>query len=332
MDYKSIIADITAKKFKPIYFLHGEEPYFMDLISDKLQENVLEEHERDFNQSIFYGKDADPLTIISDAKAYPMMSERRLVVIREAQDVKNWDLFASYFKQPNPQTILLIAHKYKKIDGRKAIFKDVAKSGILFESQKVKDYQLVDWISNYVKTTGFTISPKASFLLADFLGNNLNKIVNELDKLAIILQKGTLISDAHIEENIGISKDYNIFELSDAISSTDLTKAMKIVYYFEQNPKAADLVPVISNLFSLFVNLMKIQVIPNKSKENLAQQLKLHPFYVTKLIQASKSYNIKKVAQNIEILHEYDLKSKGLGNTSFTPGELMREMVYKLLN
>ena len=332
MDHRSIISEISSGKFQKIYFLHGEEPYFMDLITEKIMELALEEHERDFNQSIYYGKDADPLAIISDAKSYPMMAQRRLVVIREAQTIKDWDVFEKYFEQPNEQTVLVINHKYKKADTRKKVFKTVAKNGLMFNSEKVKDYQLVDWISNYVKNTGFTISPKASFLLADFLGNDLNKIVNELDKLSIVLQKGTMINDTHIEENIGISKDYNIFELTDAITSTDLTKAMKIVYYFEQNPKAADLVPVISNLFSLFLNMMKIHFLPNKSKDAVAQNLKLHPFYVTKLIQASKSFPAKKIASNIEILHEYDLKSKGLGNSSFSQGELMREMVYKLLN
>ncbi len=332
MDHKAVINNIRQKKFEQIYLLHGEEPYFIDLITDEIVAHALEDHERDFNQTTFYGKDADPLAIVSEAKGYPMMSERRLVVIREAQNIRDWDAFESYFAQPSPQTVLVINHKYKKADSRKKVFKTLAKNGLVFASEKVKDYQLVDWISNYVKTTGFSISPKASFLLADFLGNDLSKIVNELDKLSIVLQKGTMINDTHIEENIGISKDYNIFELTDAITSTDLTKAMKIVYYFEHNPKAADLVPVIGNLFNLFINMMKIHFLPNKAKDVVAQNLKLHPYYVSKLITASKSFPPKKIAANIEILHEFDLRSKGLGNASFSQGELMRELVYRLLN
>ena len=213
MDFKSIIQQIEKKEFKPLYLLHGEEPYYIDLISKALVDNVLEEHERDFNQTVLYGKDADVLAIVSEAKGYPMMAERRLVVIREAQDLKDIDKLESYCASPNPTTVFVLAYKYKKLDARKKITKELAKNGLVYTSDKVKEYKLIDWINTYLKTTEYAITPKAASLLAEFLGNDLSKITNELDKLALLLQKGTTINEIHIEENIGISKDYNVFEL-----------------------------------------------------------------------------------------------------------------------
>jgi DNA polymerase-3 subunit delta len=332
MPYRSIIQDVKNKKFKPVYLLHGEESYYIDLISKEIQEQALEEHERDFNQTVLYGKDTDVLTIVSEAKGYPMMSERRLVVIREAQDLKNIDDLESYCSQPNPTTVLVLAYKYKKFDSRKKLLKEITKHGQVFLSDKVRDYQLVDWITNYLKTTEYSITPKAATLLADFLGNDLSKITNELDKLALLLQKGTTINEVHIEENIGISKDYNVFELINAISVRDVQKAMKIVHYFEHNPKSANIVQVVSMVFQLFSRLMRIHFLNNKSNDAVAQALKVHPFATRDLIKATTIYPPKKISSNISILHEYDLKSKGVNNSSFTEGDLMRELIFKLMH
>lgn len=332
MDHKAIIKDIENKKFEKVYFLHGEEAYFIDEITKALVDNVLEEHERDFNQAIMYGKDSEVLNIISEAKGYPMMAERKLVIIKEAQDLKDFDLLESYFSSPSDKTVFVINYKHKTFDTRKKIAKVIAQSGIMFKSENLKDYQLPEWITNYVRTVGYSITSKASILLSEFLGSDLSRITNELNKLFLLLEKGTAINDIHIEENIGISKDYNPFELTNAISVRDVPKAFKIANYFEHNPKAGDMMVVVPTTFNFFTRLMRIHFLPIKTKEGVAAALKIHPFVATQLINASKVYNPKKIAANIAILHEYDLKAKGIGNSSFSQGDLMREMIYRLLH
>lgn len=331
MDYKAIIKDIQNKKFEKIYFLHGEEGYFIDEITKALIDNVLEEHERDFNQVIMYGRDSEFLTIISEARGYPMMSEKKLVIIKEAQDLKDFDKLEPYFENPSDLTVFVINYKYKTFDTRKKIAKTVAKNGLIFKSEKLKEYHLAEWISNYVKSVGYGITSKASILLSEFLGNDLSRIVNELDKLFILIEKGTDINDVHIEENIGISKEYNPFELTNALTARDVTKAFKIVNYFEHNPKAGDMMVIVPSAFGLYSKLMKIHFLPNKNPQSIATELGIHPFVATQLINATKIYDKKKIAANISILHEYDLKSKGIGNATFSQGELMKEMIYRLL-
>jgi len=332
MPHKTIIKDIQNKKFEKVYFLHGEEGYFIDEITKALVDNVLEEHERDFNQAIMYGKDSEVLTIISECKGYPMMAERKLVIIKEAQDLKAFDDLESYFENPSDRTVFVINYKHKTYDTRKKIAKIVAKNGLIFKSEKVKEYQLPEWIATYVKSVGYGITPKASILLSEFLGNDLSRITNELEKLFLLLEKGTDINDVHVEENIGISKDYNAFELINAIAVRDVLKAFSIVNYFEHNPKAGDMMVVVPTAFNFFSRLMRIHFLPNKTKEGVAAALKVHPFVASEQIKATKVYNAKKIASNIAILHEYDLKSKGIGNSSFSQGDLMREMIYRLLH
>ncbi len=332
MDHKLIIQDIKQGKFEKIYFLHGEEAYFIDAITDAIIEHALEEHERDFNQTILYGKDSDALSIISEAKGYPMMAERRLVVLKEAQDFRGLEDLTPYFESPSEQTIFVVNYKYKKYDTRKKSIKAAAKNGIVFKSDKVPEYKLAEWISAFVSSSGYSVTPKASMLIAEFLGNDLSKIVNELDKLQILVEKGTTINEIHIEENIGISKDYNVFELINAISARDITKANKIVDYFDHNPKATSIIVVVSNLFNHFSKLMKIHFLQNKSREAVAQAVRVPPFVAGQLLSSTKIYNPKKIAANIAILHEYDLKSKGVENSSFTHGQLMKELVYQLMH
>ncbi|MDB0011214.1 DNA polymerase III subunit delta [Crocinitomicaceae bacterium] len=334
MDYKAIIKDIQNKKFEKIYFLHGEEGFFIDEITNALIENVLEPHEKDFNQAIIYGKDADVLSVVSEAKGYPMMASRKLVIVKEAQEIKDKDftLFESYLDQPSELTVFVINYKHKTFDTRKKLAKSAAKNGLMFKSDKVKDYLLAEWISNYVKSVGYGISSKASILLAEFLGSNLSKISNELDKLFILLEKGTTINEIHVEENIGISKDFNPFELINAISVRDVNKAYQIAKYFEHNPKAGDIHQVIPSAFGFFSKIMKVHFLSNKTKDAVATALKVHPFVASQMINASKVYNPKKIASNIAILHEYDLKSKGINNSSFPQNELMREMLFRLLH
>ena len=258
MDYKLIIKDIQAKKLEKIYFLHGEEAYFIDEITKAITENALEEHERDFNQVIIYGKDAEPLSLMSELKNYPMMAARKLVILKEAQDFKQMDDLESYFEHPSDTTIFVVNYKYKTFDARKKLMKFATTNGIVFKSEKVKDYQLGSWIEFYLKTLGFKITSKASMLLSEFLGNDLGRIVNEIDKLAILIEKDTTINDIHIEENIGISKDYNVFELNNALAVKDVAKAFKIVDYFAHNPKATEIIVVISTVFNYYSRLMRV--------------------------------------------------------------------------
>lgn len=332
MDYKAVIKSIRDKKYEPIYFLHGEEPFFIDAISKVIAEEVLDESERDFNQTVVYGKDCDPAQILSLAKQFPMMSERQVIIIREAQDIKNWDLFENYFKQPQPSTLLVICHKYKKFDTRKKVYKGLAGNSVIFLSDKVKDYQLTSWIAKYVQDIGYGITDKASSLLAEFLGNDLGRIINELEKLSILLEKGTKINDVHIEENIGISKDYNVFELVNAIGELNILKANRIIQYFEHNPKAANIVVIIPNIFTFFQRLMTIHFLANKTPENVAMNLKIPPFVAKEQIRYAKLFPPKKIAQNIAYLREYDLKSKGVNSSNLSQGQLLKELVYLLMH
>ena len=304
----------------------------MDLITAAVVKHALQDHERDFNQTILYGKDADVLSLISELKGYPMMAERRLVVLKEAQDFKAMEDLAAYFESPSNQTVFVINHKYKTYDTRKKSMKSVAKNGLVFKSEKIKEYRLPDWIKEKVVSMGYSISPKACMLLAEFLGNDLSRIVNELDKLQILVEKGTTINEIHIEENIGISKDYNVFELINAVGARNVEKANRIVDYFDHNPKATSIIVVISNLFNHYSRLMRIHFIENKSREAIAASLKVHPFVAGELVNSSKIYNPKKIAANIAVLHEYDLKSKGVGNSSFTEGQLMKELIFRLMH
>lgn len=329
---QEIIKTIKAKEFAPVYLLHGEEPYFIDLITGAILKYGLEEHEKDFNQTILYGKDCDPSLLFAQAKQFPMMAERQVVVLKEAQDLKQWDWLDNYMKNVVPTTILVIAYKYKKIDGRKKFLKDIKKVGIVYQSDKIRDYELPAWISKYVRSVGFTITEKAVQLMAHATGNNLSKITNELEKLSIVLEKGTTISDVHIEENIGISKDYNVWELASAVEERQIYKALEIVRYFEQNPKATAGVVVVSTLFETFKRLMYMHFSSQMSDQEIAGALRMNPYFVKKSKQALKIFPVKKTAKNISILQEYDLKFKGVDRGSATDGELYKELIYRLLH
>ncbi len=332
MELRKLEIDLKNKQFSPVYILHGEEAYFIDKLCQLIINHALQEHERDFNQHIVYGRDAEYLSITGELKGYPMMAERRLVVIKEAQDFKDLEKLEAYISNPCETSILVICHKYKKINGKKKIIRNCKSTGIIFGSEKIKDYKLQDWVVSFIKKQGYEINSKAAMLLVEHIGNDLSRMVNEIKKLLLLIEKGTMISDVHIEENIGISKDYNIFELTNAVSELDISKANQIVYYFNNNPKSANTIVVVSSLFKLFSQLMKIHFTKNKTRENIAATLRVHPFVAGKLIQSSRKFSSRKIASNIEILHEYDLKSKGVNFTATNKGPLMKELIFKLLH
>ncbi|MFT7344459.1 MAG: DNA polymerase-3 subunit delta [Lentimonas sp.] len=331
MSVEQIIRDIKAKKFSPVYLLHGDEPYFIDAIMDAIIENGLAEEERDFNQAILYGIDITPGDAINEVKKFPMMAERRIVVVKEAQNLKKADELEAYVANPNPQTIFVFCHKNKPLNGNSKLFKAFKKTAVIFKSDKIKEYQVPNYIEKLVKEKGYSITPKASNLLANHIGSDLARINGELEKLSLLVEKGSTINEVHIEENIGISKDYNLFELINSIAKRDVVKAFSIVSYFKSNPKSGALVPVVSTLFTMHYRLMYLHF-SKKSDAEHAKQFRMHPFGLKELKTSLKIYPPSKVSANINTLLEYDLKSKGLGAANVNEHELMRELIFKLMH
>ncbi len=332
MEYLDIISDLKKKIYKPVYFLSGEEPYFIDKISDFIEKKILDEAEREFNQTVLYGRDTDVGTIIGEAKRYPMMSDKMVIIVKEAQNIRNIEELDSYISNPLESTILVICYKYKTLDKRKSFPKTVAKKGILFESKKLYENKIPDWINSYLKEKKYTVSPKSSQLLTEYLGTDLGKISNELDKLMINLPPGTEITPDHIQMNIGISKDFNTFELNDALTKRDVVKANRIVNYFAANSKEHPLVLTIASLNSFFVKLLRYHGLEDKSKESAARALGVHPFFVNDYIAAAKHYPMQKLKAIAGYLREYDLRSKGIDNASADDGALMKELIWKILH
>lgn len=333
--YLEILKDIRNKNFKPVYFLMGEESYFIDLITDAIIENALTDDERDFNQTIMYGSDVDNYaTVVNAAKRYPMMAQRQLVVVKEAQQISNIELLSFYLKQPLASTILVINHKHGVVKSKK-LLSEVEQVGVLYESKKLYDNQLPAFINNYVAASGRTIENKAMQMIADFIGSDLNRLTSELDKLRISMgEANTRITPDDVERNVGVSKDFNNFELLNAIVTRNVIKANQIVNYFERNPKSNPFVVTISVLFGFFSNLMIAYFATDKSEQGLMQELKLRStFQARDYVTAMRNYNAFKCIDVIALLRLYDARSKGIGATSnTTEGELLREMVYKIMH
>lgn len=330
---KQIVEEIKSKNTKPIYFLMGEEAYYIDKISDYIENNILSEEEKGFNQMVLYGRDVTVEDIVANAKRFPMMAEKQVVIVKEAQHLSRYiDKLLSYAENPQPSTVLVICYKYKTIDKRKKLAKTVAEVGCLFESKKLYENQVSDWIAAVLKGKGYQIQPKASHMLVEFLGTDLSKISNELDKLAVILDKGTMINATHIEQNIGISKDYNNFELRKAIGDKELVKANQIIQYFAQNPKNNPLVMTISLLNSYFTQLLLYHGLKDKGKINVGRMLRINPYFVAEYQRAAKNYPMRKVAQVISTLREADLKSKGVGASNLAQGDILKELLFKIMH
>ncbi|WP_282042818.1 DNA polymerase III subunit delta [Winogradskyella flava] len=332
-DVKQLVAAIKKGDIKPIYFLMGEEAYYIDKISDFIEDNILDEAEKGFNQMVLYGRDVSIDDIVSNAKRYPMMAERQVVIVKEAQDLsRTIEKLAQYAENPQPTTVLVVNYKYKKLDKRKALYKTISKSGgVVFESKKLYESQVPDWIRRVLKGQGYDISPKAAQMLVEFLGTDLSKVNNELDKLRIVLPEGTQITPEHIEENIGISKDFNNFELRKAVGERNVVKAHQIAKYFADNPKDNPMVVSVSLLFSFFSQLLHLHGLTDKSPRSVASALKVNPYFVNEYLTAARNYPMKKVSSIIALLREFDVKSKGVGSNAVSQGDLLKELLVRIL-
>jgi len=343
MEHLRIIRDIEMKNFKPVYFLMGEEPYFIDQITDYIEDKVLDEASKAFGQTVIYGRDVTMDQVVSLAKGFPMMGDKQVVIVKEAQDMKEWKSrkkedeednelrsLENYMNNPTPSTILVFNYKHKTLDKRKKLYKTIDKKGLVFDSAKIKDYKLPEWISGYVKERGFKINSGAAQLLAEYLGTDLSKVVNEINKLAILIPKGTEITPQHIEDNIGISKDYNVWELQKALGQKDIMKANRIIHYFDANPKANPIQMVIPSLYGYFSKLAMFVSLQDKS--NAAAELGISPYGLNDYKEAAQKYAPQKVERIIGYLRETDKKTKGVDNYSVENGDLMRELVFKILH
>lgn len=331
--FEQVMSDLRRKAYKPVYFLMGEEAYYIDQISDYIQTAVLDESQREFDLTVVYGKDTDLVTIINEAKRYPMMSPYQVVIVKEAQSIKEWEPMQYYVSNPSQTTILVFAHKYGSPDKRKKWMLDIAKIGVVFESEKLRDYEMGAWINTYSRSKNVTVDVKAIQMLTEFLGTNLSKVANELDKLLLTKPANTsVITPEQVEKNIGISKDFNVFELQDALVEKNVLKANRIIRYFADNKKNNPLVMVLPQLFTLFSNLMIFHYLKDKSQMAVASELKINPYFVKKYEMAAKNYGAWMTMNVISWIRETDARSKGVDSNGVDDGELMKELVFKILH
>jgi DNA polymerase-3 subunit delta len=329
-----ILKQLKEKKYAPVYCLMGEEAYYIDLISDYITENVLTDTEKEFNQMVFYGADVDAATVINAARRYPMMADRQVVVVKEAQMMEKIDDLSFYMKKPLESTILVLCYKHGVMDRRKKLAAEIDKIGVLFESKKIKDTQLPAFVTSYLKRKGVDIEQKASAMMAEFVGSDLSRMVGELDKLVITLPAGSKrVTPEQVEKNIGVSKDYNNFELKSAIIERDVLKANKIIRYFEANPKSNPIQMTLALLFNFFSNLMMAYYAPEKSEQGVASWLGLRsPWAARDYLTAMHRYNGVKTMQIIGEIRLADARSKGVDAGGMTDGDIMRELIFKILH
>ncbi len=334
MRYEDIAKNIKNGKFEPVYLLMGEEDYYIDRIADYIADNALDENEKEFNLTVVYGMDTDMASIVNNAKRYPMMSERQVVMVKEAQNLRSWDELGFYLQKPLNSTVLVFCYKHGAMDKRKKIVAEIEKNGVVFESKKLKENMLPGFISSYLKRRKMEIEDKAAEMMADFVGNDLNRMAGELEKLIITMPKGkNRITPDEIERNIGISKDYNNFELKSALIAKDTLKANKIVKYFNDNPKNNPLQPTLAILFNYFSNLMVAYYAPERSENGVAAYLGLKsPWLAKEYLEGMRRYSGVKVMNIITQIRLCDARSKGIGNVSLSAGELLRELVYFILH
>lgn len=335
MSAEKIITDLKKKNFKPIYWLEGDEPFFIDEVMNFAEHHILSESEASFNLSIFYGKDADWASVLNACRRYPMMSDKQVVLLKEAQQMRTDDLekIESYFENPLISTIFVISYKDKKLDARKKIVKNIKSKGELFTTKKIYDNQLPEWINSIVHNNGLTINPKAIAMLVENIGNDLSRIKNEIEKIIVNLGKRKSINEDDIELYIGVSKEYNVFELQDAIGKKNLSKALKIIQYFEKNPKAAPIQLILPSLYSFFSKVYSIFSAPSKNEKEIAIWLGINPYFIKDYLAAVNNYQLKGIEKILLLLHHYNLKSVGIGNNSSTTSDanLLKELVVKIM-
>lgn len=326
-----LISNIKEGKIAPIYFLMGEEAYYIDMISDYIESNVLKEEEKGFNQMVLYGKEVSIQDIVSNSKRYPMMAERQVIIVKEAQNLnKTIEQLVDYAKNPQPTTVLVFNYKYKTLDKRKTLYKTLSKAAVIFESKKIYEDKIPSWIQSFLRSKQISITPKAALMLSEFLGNELSKIANELNKLGIVVGAKKEVTPDIIEENIGISKDFNNFELQKALGNLDHKKAYQIVHYFAQNSKQHPFVLTISALYVYFTKLMTVHTVRDKNPSTVAKALGINPYFVNEYIAASQNFPMKRISGVLETLRTYDTKSKGVG-ANLSPKDLYNELIYNIL-
>lgn len=336
LNYKQIVASVKEKKFAPIYILMGEEPFFINELADLLENSVLEIDQRSFNQTVIYGNDTDVAQIIATAKRFPMMANHQLVLVREAQNLKEKDLeqLAGYFEQPVSSTVLVLAFKGKTLDKRKKTLKAALQQGVVFTAEKIKDYQLPQWVEQYVHEQGYKINQQAALLFAEHIGNNLSNIKNEFEKLILNVQKEHTITIKEVETNIGINREYTIFELQNAIQKKDTVKAFEIVDYFSKNPKATSfsLTFCIATLYNWYNKLWIYYHMNDKSIENVRRTVGFsNDFFAKEFVVGAKHVSLTKVKKALQVLLNYDLRGKGVNDIGTDETELLKEMVFKLV-
>jgi len=331
-DVTKIVSDIEKGILKPVYFLMGEEPYYIDKISEFIENNILTEEEKGFNQMVLYGRDVTIEDIADNAKRFPMMADKQVVIIKEAQDLsRTIENLTSYVENPQPSTVLVLCYKYKTIDKRKKLYKAIQKAGVVYESKKLYENQVAEWIRRVLSGKKYEIDTKATLMLIEFLGTDLSKISNELDKLMVVLPAGSKITAKTIEENIGISKDYNNFELRKAVGERNVFKVNQIINYFAQNQKANPLIMTISLMNGFFTQLLIYHSLSDKSKNSVARALGVNPFFVSDYSVAAKNYPMRKVSQVIGLLRDADVKSKGVG-ANLPAGDILKELLFKIIH
>lgn len=335
MQIQSILKQISNRQFKPIYLLYGEETYFIDQISKALEHTVLTDAQKGFDQSILYGKETDLATVVSVAKRYPMMSDHQLVIVKEAQHL-DWksgsEFLEKYLNDPMPSTILVFEHRYTKFEKRRKVHKLAEKIGLVLEAKKLYDNQLPGWIGSYVQARGWSIDPQATMLISDHLGADLSKVTNEVDKLLMNVPKEKAISAVEVEANIGISKDFNVFELNNALSNKNWSRAVQIVDYFSENPKNHPIIRIVGGLSTHFMKILKYHYLPDKSQASVAKNLGVHPFFVKDYVTAARNYSRPQLFRVIHALQEMDLKSKGVDVGAHTSSrDIYRDFIIDIM-
>lgn len=333
---ESVLKDLKSGKYAPVYFLQGDEPFYIDQIAQYIEKNALAEQEKGFNQVVVYGKDSDVNTILTHARRFPMMAERQVVIVKEAQNIPDINreggqkLMEAYVKNPLPSTILVLSYKYKTLDKRKTLSKSLEKFAVVVSTKKMYDNQVPDWVKKFVKEKGHTITEKAAHMLSEFIGNNLERLSGEIEKILLNFNEKSEITDELVQKYVGISKDYNAFELQKAIAVRDILKANRIVNYFSANPKDNPAIPVIALLFTFFSKLLLVHHAKDKSDRNLAGILRINPYFVKEYLAASRNYPITKVMDNISHIRQADLRAKGVEGGGYSDGELLKELVFRL--